>query len=66
VELSQCPYDHTPIAAEVCSGGSVMLTCPACGAAGEWHGAWFRRLQEPDRDKMRAAREMTNSTESTT
>ena len=66
VELSQCPYDHTAIAAEVCSGGSVVLTCPACGAAWEWHGAWLRRLQEPDREKMRAARDMTSSTESTT
>jgi hypothetical protein len=65
VELSQCPYDHTAIAAEVCSGGSVVLTCPACGAAWEWHGAWLRRLQEPDRDKMRAARAETRSPEST-
>jgi hypothetical protein len=66
VELSQCPYDHTAIEAEVCSGGSVVLTCPECEAAWEWHGAWMRRLREPDREKMRAARARPRSTESTT
>ena len=66
VELSQCPYDHTAIAAEVCSGGSIVLTCPACGAAWEWHGAWMRRLREPDREKMRAARANVKPSESAT
>ena len=54
------------ITAEVCSGGSVVLTCPACGAAWEWHGAWLRRFREPDREKMRAARSNTKPSESTT
>jgi hypothetical protein len=66
VELSQCPYDHTPITAEACSGGSVVLTCPACEAAWEWHGAWLRRFREPDREKMLAARAEPKSTEPAT
>ena len=50
VELTQCPYDRTPIEAESLSGGSMLLTCPPCAAAWEWHGAWLRRVREPDRD----------------
>jgi hypothetical protein len=56
VELTQCPYDHTTIEAEAWSGGSIVLSCPACDAAWEWHGAWLRRVREPHRDKMIAAR----------
>ena len=57
VQLSQCPYDQSPIEAEVCSGGSLLLKCECCGAAWEWHGAWLRRLQEPNREAVRTARE---------
>jgi len=56
VEPTQCPYDYTPIEAETWSGGSVVLSCPACEAAWEWHGAWLRRVRKPDRDKVIAAR----------
>jgi len=64
VELTQCPYDATPIEAEALSGGSMLLTCPRCSAAWEWHGAWLRRVREPERDAVRAAREQ-RSTETT-
>ena len=30
--------------------------CPACDAAWEWHGAWVRRVREPDRDKLHRSR----------
>jgi hypothetical protein len=56
VHLSQCPYDSTPIEAEALSGGSMVLTCACCGAEWEWHGAWLRRMREPDRDAIREAR----------
>jgi hypothetical protein len=57
VELTQCPYDSTPIEAEGLSGGSMLLTCPCCSAAWEWHGAWLHRVQEPDREAIRNAHE---------
>lgn len=57
MELTQCPYDHTPIDAEVLSGGSMLLSCPCCSAAWEWHGAWLRRVHDPDREAVRIARE---------
>ena len=63
VELTQCPYDHTGIEAEAWSGGSVVLSCPACDAAWEWHGAWLRRIREPDRDKVLEARARPRSTQ---
>jgi hypothetical protein len=63
VELTQCPYDHTPIEAEAWSGGSVVLSCPVCGAAWEWHGAWLRRMRDPDRAKVLAARSGLRPTE---
>jgi hypothetical protein len=63
VEITQCPYDYTTVEAETFSGGSVIMTCPACEAAWEWHGAWVRRVREPDRDKMIAARTRSRSTE---
>ena len=66
MELTQCPYDHTPIEAETFSGGSVVLSCPACDAAWEWHGAWLRRVREPHRDKARATRTNERSPESAT
>jgi hypothetical protein len=62
VEITQCPYDYTTVEAETFSGGSVIMTCPACEAAWEWHGAWVRRVREPDRDKMIAARTRSRAT----
>jgi hypothetical protein len=56
VELTQCPYDGTAIDVETWSGGSLLLSCPACAAAWEWHGAWIGRVREPDRDRALAAR----------
>jgi hypothetical protein len=64
VELTQCPYDGTEIEAEVLSGGSMLLTCPRCSAAWEWHGAWLRRVREPDREAVITAHE-PRSTEPT-
>jgi hypothetical protein len=55
-EFRQCPYDGTEIEAEAWSGGSVLLACPHCDAAWEWHGAWIRRVREPERAAI-AARE---------
>ncbi len=52
VELTQCPYDSTPIDAEFMSGGSMLLTCPRCLAEWEWHGAWLRRIREPNRSAV--------------
>jgi hypothetical protein len=52
VELTQCPYDSTPIDAEFMSGGSMLLTCPRCLAEWEWHGAWLRRIREPNREAV--------------
>ena len=56
MELSLCPYDHTPIVTEASSGGSLLLSCPVCDAAWEWHGAWLGRFREPDRAKVLEAR----------
>ena len=64
MELSQCPYDGTPIEAEALSGGSMLLTCPRCSAEWEWHGAWLRRVREPDREAVVTARE-SRATEAT-
>ena len=63
MELTQCPYDSTPIEAEGLSGGSMLLTCPRCSAAWELHGAWLRRVQEPDRDAVVTAREEPSRSE---
>lgn len=57
MNLSQCPYDGTAIEAEACSGGSVLLSCPRCGAAWEWHSALVRRVREPDPAAVRAVRD---------
>ena len=69
VQLTQCPYDSTPIEAEVVAGGSFLLSCTCCGAKWEWHGAWVHRINEPDREAVRKARtasdqptERTNAT----
>ena len=56
MDLSQCPYDGTAIEADMWSGGSMLVTCPACEAAWETHGAWIRRVREPDREKLMAVR----------
>jgi hypothetical protein len=56
VQLTQCPYDGTPIEAEVVEGGSMLLSCTHCRAMWEWHGALVRRIEEPDRDAVRDTR----------
>lgn len=56
MELQQCPYDGAAIEAESYSGGSIVLTCPDCGAAWEWHNALVWRIREPDRDTVRSRR----------
>jgi hypothetical protein len=65
VELTQCPYDSTPIEAEALSGGSMLLTCARCSAAWELHGAWLRRVREPDREAVKLARDEPRSAEAT-
>jgi hypothetical protein len=35
----------------------MLLTCPHCRAEWEWHGAWLRRVREPDRAAVVNARE---------
>ena len=65
MELTQCPYDSTPIEAEALSGGSMLLTCGRCAAAWELHGAWLRRVREPDREAVRMAREESPNAKST-
>jgi hypothetical protein len=57
MQLERCPYDGRPVSAETASGGSLIVACEACDAAWEWHGAWLRRVREPDRAKLLAARE---------
>jgi hypothetical protein len=56
VQFSQCPYDGEMIAAETVAGGSLLLTCDVCGASWELHGAWIRRVAEPDREAVRVRR----------
>jgi hypothetical protein len=56
VNLTQCPYDGARIEVEVAAGGSLLLTCVACTAVWERHGAWTGRVREPDREKLLAAR----------
>jgi hypothetical protein len=56
VNLTQCPYDSAMVEVEVSPGGSLLLTCVACGAVWERHGAWTGRVREPDRDRLIAAR----------
>ena len=57
VNLTQCPYDGAQVEVEISSGGSLLLTCVACSAVWERHGAWTGRIREPDRDKLLAARQ---------
>jgi hypothetical protein len=52
MNLVQCPYDGAQLEAEVTPGGTLLITCPACDAVWETHGAWVGRLREPDREKM--------------
>jgi hypothetical protein len=56
VNLTQCPYDGAQIDVEVSPGGSLLLTCVACSAVWERHGAWTGRIREPDRERLLAAR----------
>lgn len=56
VKLQRCPYDNTPIDVSEYSGGSYMISCPACGAQWEQHNTLVRRVEPPDWDAVRAAR----------
>jgi len=56
VNLTQCPYDGAQIDVEVSPGGSLLLTCAACSAVWERHGAWTGRIREPDRERLLTAR----------
>ena len=56
MDLAQCPYDSSPLESEPHANGSTLLWCPTCGAAWEWYRAWRRRLREPDREAVLAAR----------
>jgi len=56
VNLTQCPYDGARIEVEISSGGSLLLTCLACSAVWERHGAWTGRSREPDRERLLEAR----------
>ena len=56
VNLTQCPYDGARIEVEISSGGSLLLTCVACAAVWERHGAWTGRIREPDRERLLEAR----------
>lgn len=56
MNLTQCPYDGARIEVEVAYGGSMLLTCVACDAVWERHGAWTGRVREPDRERLLAAR----------
>ena len=56
MQFSQCPYDGQMISPETMSGGSLLLTCDVCGASWELHGAWIRRVAEPDREAVLRAR----------
>lgn len=59
MELTLCPYDSHPIDAETFSGGSILLSCPSCGAEWEWHNSLVRRVREPDRSAVVRARTST-------
>jgi hypothetical protein len=47
MEMEHCPYDDADLEAEMWSGGSLLLQCPACGREWEAHGAWTRLVAEP-------------------
>ena len=66
VNLTQCPYDGAQVEVEISSGGSLLLTCVACSAVWERHGAWTGRIREPDREKLIAARRHSPTLESAT
>ena len=56
VDLTECPHDGARIQAETVSGGSLLLTSPACHAVWEQHGAWVRDIREPDERGVPASR----------
>ncbi len=56
MNLTQCPYDGAQVEVETTPGASLLLRCVVCSAEWERHGAWTRRISEPDRDKLVAAR----------
>ena len=56
MNLTQCPYDGAMVEVEVSSGDSLLLTCVACDAVWERHGAWTGRVCAPNHEKLLAAR----------
>jgi len=64
MELTQCPYDGSRLGVEYRSGGSLLLSCEACEAVWERHGAWIGRVREPDLDKATLARDTASQTAS--
>ena len=61
MNLTQCPYDGAKVEVEISSGGSLLLTCVACSAVWERHGAWTGRVREPDRERLMAIRNGTGT-----
>jgi hypothetical protein len=57
VSLAQCPYDGTPLDAEVAGDGRLLVTCASCAAGWEAQGSHVRRVRDPDRERMIAARQ---------
>jgi hypothetical protein len=57
ISLAQCPYDGTPLDAEVAGDGRLLLTCASCAAGWEAQGSHVRRVRNPDRERMIAARQ---------
>jgi predicted nucleic acid-binding Zn-ribbon protein len=56
VELRHCPYDAAPVEIERVRPDAVLVGCPDCGARWEWHNAYLRRIEEPDREAVRRRR----------
>jgi hypothetical protein len=56
VKLKRCPYDNTSIDVDEYSGGSYVISCPACGARWEQHNTLVRRVAPPDWEAVRRAR----------
>jgi hypothetical protein len=55
-QFARCPYDQSPIESESDWRGPALLSCTVCGAVWEWNNASLRRIQEPDRAAVLAAR----------
>ena len=57
MQLTQCPYDGSPLTVEKLSGAAFLLACDACDAVWERHGAVIDRVHGPDLEKVRRAAE---------